>query len=730
MKKIKYTNLNSNKELQFELADWLTIIYGKNGTGKTTISRSKDFDKKFVFNQDFISKNVYSIKEDGAIQSKDNKENFSSLWLSEEIVSLRKNIDNINILLSQIVKEKEKLNNRIYNDFENNFVHDENLNKHFKKYINKNIKVNVDELKLENINNEYNAYHHITNINTNIQSDEELKENSIKVKNDILLNKFFNDIEKSKILNELIFSNNNKYVENINKKIENITNEKQNLENLESFSKNKKISESLLQEIKLWLNKNKNETKCFFCENDISNIKQKWINYFNNDILKRKNEIIELINKEYNSIKIIINQKKEYKIIDKKLFIEIEKIYKSLEEKISKILDNNFTILNFKSLNINKQTLDKKIIMDNIKNYIIKKHIKEIEFYNSYFTFVEKYKKNKEKNLDKKMTNYGEKIKNNINYYISKFNLEKTITIKIDNRSNLKKFSYEINGKVNLKELSESEKHKIALAIFFYSILDKTTDESTDIVVIDDPVVTLDLESYLCFRNFLSKEVIAKRKKMKFLLLTHDFNYLYAQISNLIEKNYENIKIYKISNEKIKEYPKSYFNLDDISLFKVCLLNLKSRGELFELAKFSIRIFRIIQKFIELFDGKHFSNNVEYKSLRSFFCNIRSKIKETNSLSDELIFSTFENIKKASKIFLNIDFINDKKLHEIKEIIAKGDANIYSDYFDIIKTVTDFIYQKDQNLIRTFVDHPNFSYFKTSFSLSLDFDSVKKDNKT
>ena len=89
---------------------------------------------------------------------------------------------------------------------------------------------------------------------------------------------------------------------------------------------------------------------------------------------------------------------------------------------------------------------------------------------------------------------------------------------------------------------------------------------------------------------------------MQIVILSHNFNYLYIQISNLIEKNIDWVKVYKISKNKIIEYPIEYFNLDDISLFKKCINVSKSRGELYELSRFTLRIFRIIKEFKLLFD--------------------------------------------------------------------------------------------------------------------------------
>ena len=51
----------AKKVICIELDKKMIFIYGKNGSGKTTFSRSNDLDKKYVFNEDFVYKNVYII---------------------------------------------------------------------------------------------------------------------------------------------------------------------------------------------------------------------------------------------------------------------------------------------------------------------------------------------------------------------------------------------------------------------------------------------------------------------------------------------------------------------------------------------------------------------------------------------------------------------------------------------------------------------------------------------
>ena len=92
---IKFKNYDTGKTITLSSNKSLIVIYGKNGSGKTTLSRQKIFDKRFVFNEDFVFSNVYNITEKGTFQTVKTKENFSGLWLGEDIVKIRKEISNI-----------------------------------------------------------------------------------------------------------------------------------------------------------------------------------------------------------------------------------------------------------------------------------------------------------------------------------------------------------------------------------------------------------------------------------------------------------------------------------------------------------------------------------------------------------------------------------------------------------------------------------------------------------
>lgn len=76
MVKIEFLNKESNKTITLPLDKKMIFIYGKNGSGKTTLSRSLKDNNCYVFNEDFIYKNVYVIQNDGAKVDQTTKKQF------------------------------------------------------------------------------------------------------------------------------------------------------------------------------------------------------------------------------------------------------------------------------------------------------------------------------------------------------------------------------------------------------------------------------------------------------------------------------------------------------------------------------------------------------------------------------------------------------------------------------------------------------------------------------
>ena len=104
--RIEHINKETSQKFLIELKKPFVVIYGKNGSGKTTISRNEIFDKNYVFNTDYIHRNVYIESSSGTKDDTHTKESFSSLWLGEDIVAVKSSLDKSKEILKKI-NEKE-----------------------------------------------------------------------------------------------------------------------------------------------------------------------------------------------------------------------------------------------------------------------------------------------------------------------------------------------------------------------------------------------------------------------------------------------------------------------------------------------------------------------------------------------------------------------------------------------------------------------------------------------
>lgn len=87
----EFYNKGSNKTIKFNTDSKYTFIYGPNGSGKTTFSRTY-MNKKInntlykVFNEDFINNNVYVTDKDGSKQNSDCKKGLNKLFIGNNVL--------------------------------------------------------------------------------------------------------------------------------------------------------------------------------------------------------------------------------------------------------------------------------------------------------------------------------------------------------------------------------------------------------------------------------------------------------------------------------------------------------------------------------------------------------------------------------------------------------------------------------------------------------------------
>lgn len=209
----EYKNLKSNKMIKIDIKKPYSLIYGPNGTGKTTFARFLNSKKEkvingkkikyLVFDQDFVNNNIYiSTVDKGYKTDPQNKSKLKQIFLgdsskddNEKLNLIRKkkrefNKQNVNFLLfkndfKNIVEKllEDESYDKENNKFIMNYIDDNLAKKYIEKILknieNKELKVDfekleddkyIDELMLPNIEVTYNT--------------EEIKEEIIKFLND------------------------------------------------------------------------------------------------------------------------------------------------------------------------------------------------------------------------------------------------------------------------------------------------------------------------------------------------------------------------------------------------------------------------------------------------------------------------------------------------------------------------------------------------------------------
>lgn len=725
--KLKFQNRETKKDISLETSKSLIVIYGKNGSGKTTLSRDLKKEECFVFNEDFIFSNVYNVSEDGAVQNVKTKENFSGLWIGEDIVKIRKQISDL-ISLEKQFKERyqilfEKVNNKLLDH---------------KLVINLNEKLkNIDDdkfiLNFKDLTNQAKNYKTDYVYQNNIKNSEDFFEKlKIFQKND-LYNMIFLKIKNNQLLSNLILDSDNKYVEDINNEIVDLMGKNDLIIEIESIYLNDKIDNSNREKIKEWYQLHLDKTKCIFCGNeDISVALEKWKKIFTNKFIQQKQQLLESLTYNIKNLDDNLIQEKSFYEVDKELMEVIIKIKNQVNEIIQKIKENKYEkiVIDFEIKKI--ELLEINSTINNLANYVIEEDKNILAFYHNALNYMSKIKSKKLQLLNNFMDAKGESIAVKIKEKFEAFGLNKDITITVDKRSTPYKFAFSIKNHNNLSELSDGQKHKLALAIFACHLEENDLSDKT--IVIDDPVVALDITSYILFKKYIINDLIINKFKesTKLILLTHDITYLYIQISNIFEKEeMKNItEIYKLNSDSFKKIPIDWIKTDDVSLFRILLDNIQSVNEIYVLNGILNKMFRVILDIKLRFYGISLTNDIgidhlildeEQKKVLKNASRHIVKTSRKNNPTFEDIFESFQLLKQSAEILDFKNYITQEHLNKICDVI-KSNSNVDSDcmLFEVVKTVNNFLKNDSDQDMKNYIEHTRNSYTKNIIGLSLD----------
>lgn len=592
-----------------------SLIYGENGTGKTTISKAflklRGIDKKEI-----LQATLYN-KESEAINTELNNKNiyvFNEDFINENVKLKRHGLDSIVIMGNQ---------NRI----------DDKINKIIEKE-KKPVETSLDEVE-KNIAQFYrysSPKFYLEKIKDKLRGPGSWAERDSKIKNnrqnspvradtykkfnngnkslskDDLIREFYKLLDKRNNISKLYLekpiignamvnlkSNINKINELLPKKVEN-PNLSTREENLISIV-NQVDSKISLNKIEQYFATKRNY--CPLCLQSISNDYQKNLVSSLKKILNKdvKNHQIELKNQRIKPISINFDKYKsiegaiECKSKEENLNGKIDELNQKIEQKINTpyipIYIDNSELFNKISdleqalikLNVNIDQYNKKIgSVSDINNKLekINVEIASIEIQDDVVALEESKKKEKDLNLNEETLI---KKKQDIDLRLEELTEEKkNVKIAIESINSSLKYIFFSSHRLSLKyendeytlysrhesvlpdEISVGERNIIALCYFFSTIFqnrDKADYNKPYLIVIDDPVSSFDKENKIGIISYLKyklSQFLEGNKKTKVLLLSHDLEVV-ADMEKAIKEisniDKNNCRIFQLNNNQL-----------------------------------------------------------------------------------------------------------------------------------------------------------------------------------
>lgn len=577
---MKYLN-NLNQEHTLDSSDNVYFIYGKNGVGKTIFSNSvsKEGYETVAFNVSFISKNVYVTTEEGESISTQNTENFTNfIVIEEESVVLKKRLETLQEAKREI--EKFEFTRKYESDLGKSYNTD--LIDYFKKLIsNKNQTIISKEYFEDDISK--------LEKECNVKNGDDFERHLKKIKNNIVVQDFLTQLDQTGI--SLFLGNLEVYNERLkkyNKVIDDI-------KRINEYTPSKDHDTENWKKYGLQIHINLNE--CLFCNHALEADYYKLKDYYENSFVKA-HEKIKVETKGYiDGINKVINTQ-VYNNSDVGLSGELN-LLRGVVKSLESVYDTLFKVNEIESAQYLSPvvfSLKKDSIMQIREELIKYLTIKQMRSYvkfeiNIYLnSIIQAYLK---KEIDKKFEKFINDEMMLINEKIASLGLPEQITLVQNNQGGKKRIKIKINNK-EISQVSEGEKHKLALGIFLAK-LDRL-DLNNKIIVFDDPVSTLDIQTYFMLRdnikNLIRRKLVGTSSKL--IILSHDMHYLYIQASDSRIVNDDNkfvfFKMY--SGGKMVKQDLKYLKMDDLSCFSYVLKNVQTPQQFLLTAPLLFKMFR------------------------------------------------------------------------------------------------------------------------------------------
>lgn len=233
----------------------------------------------------------------------------------------------------------------------------------------------------------------------------------------------------------------------------------------------------------------------------------------------------------------------------------------------------------------------------NISNYILNKDLSNYFFTYFFSEYLKQSQQKAEIDANQKSEEFANDTRDAIKEIGEKLGLKKEIKVLNETRKGqVPKLSISPSDKgLKIGDFSEGQRHKLALAIFFAQVV--LSKEKIDYLVLDDPMISLDVVTYHKLKKFLISEL--ENKYDKLIVLTHNLTFLLVMLSNVYRNNElsNKTKLLELNPNIAKDIPLTTIIKDDIVLFKD---SVESTETIDDISIWSWMILKISRYFIDL----------------------------------------------------------------------------------------------------------------------------------
>ncbi len=465
-------------------------------------------------------------------------------------------------------------------------------------------------------------------------------------------------------------------------------------------------------EIHQLVNKENHFTTCLFCNSAITN-REELLKHFSNDVLKLNNAL-ELLDKEVTNALYEISSCKTFYTVEKdtlKIFFEDlqEKVLKKRMSKLKAINKTIFSNLFIEEELFNIKSTAWKIEIDYVarkyKEYTEKKE-ENADCEKNILQKEEELKtiKSELKELKKEAKNIKIPAKRINNLLKSTFPYKK---IELDDSDAEIGYVIKRNGNLcTLDSLSEGERNFLVLAYFLLSINDEENKiDEKSVIVIDDPVSSLDSDSLFQVYAILFGE-IERHKDRQYFILTHNLDffghllYEYKKTNGQIMEDLVNFYQIKLgeSGSRIEKLSNSLINYRSDYQYAISKLNkIKDSQDLDD----NILAANLLRRVLETFLHFKYGHGDLKSKLNSLYSKYRKgKINNSNPAEKEEIEQVIVQEEKAMYRFINHGSHEFLGIEKYDISVLQGSKQRVENFFKVVKIV-------DKDHYKTFILNNN-----------------------